>query len=31
MLVAERTAVPYFARANRDTGPMRVWLPISRT
>jgi DUF1680 family protein len=25
------TAVPYFAWANRETGPMRVWLPISRT
>jgi DUF1680 family protein len=25
------TAVPYFAWANRETGPMRVWLPISQT
>ena len=23
------TAVPYFAWANRGTGPMRVWLPVS--
>ena len=25
------TAIPYFSWANREVGPMRVWLPISRT
>lgn len=24
------TAIPYFAWANRDVGPMRVWLPIEQ-
>jgi len=23
------TAIPYYAWANRDAGPMQVWLPIA--
>jgi DUF1680 family protein len=26
----ELTAVPYYAWANRDPGPMRVWIPRAR-